>query len=89
MPSHPRGVIRFLGTQPVNVGRYPLVTTAEKVFWQQGHPLPKYHGTYDVKIVLKLIENLGENKTLSLKQGSCRCSLPCQDTVWFTGPIKT
>ena len=41
----------------VNIGRHPVVTTTIKYFWQQ-----KYHGTYDVRIILRIIENLGENK---------------------------
>ena len=35
-----------------NVDTQPLLTTAIKAFWQQRPLLPKYHGTYDVKIVL-------------------------------------
>ena len=42
----------------VNVGRHPLVSTAKKAFWQLRLPLPKYHGTYHMKIVLRFIENL-------------------------------
>ena len=46
------------------IGQHPLVTTAKKAFWQLRPPIPRYHGTYNVTIVLRLIESLGENKTL-------------------------
>ena len=45
-----------------------LVARGKKAFGQLMPPLPKYQGTYDVKIVLRLIENLGENKILTMKQ---------------------
>ena len=60
----------------VNVGRYPLVTTAKKkVFWQQRHPLPKYYGTYHMTIILKFKEYLGKNETLSLRKLSFKTLL--------------
>ena len=43
----------------LNVGHHPLVSTAKKAFWQLKPPIPKYHGTYDINIVLRYIENLG------------------------------
>ena len=43
-----------------------LVAAAKKAFWQQRPPFQRYHSTYDVRIIL--IENLGKNETLSLKQ---------------------
>ena len=49
-------------------GQHLLVTTTKKAFWQQRPPIPRYHGTYDVTIVLRFIESLGENETLTLKQ---------------------
>ena len=52
----------------VNIGRHPLVTTAKKALWQQRPPLPKYHSTYDVEIITRLIENLGEKEALSLRK---------------------
>ena len=52
------------------VGKHTLVATAQKAFWQLKPPLPKYHCTCDVKLILRFIENLGENKTLTLKQMS-------------------
>ena len=50
------------------IGQHPLVTTANKVFWQQRPPIPRYHGTYDVSTLLRFIESFGENETLTLKQ---------------------
>ena len=52
----------------LNVGHHPLVSTAKKAFWQLKPPIPRYHGTYDVNIVLRYIENLGQNETLTMKQ---------------------
>ena len=42
------------------IGQHPLVTTAKKAFRQQRPPIPRYHGTYDVAIVLRFIEFGGE-----------------------------
>ena len=39
-----------------------LVTTAKEAFWQKRPPLPKYCGTYNIRIVLRFIEKLGEKK---------------------------
>ena len=50
------------------IGQHPLFTTSKKAFWQLKPLLPRSHGTYDINVVLTFIENLGENKTLSLKQ---------------------
>ena len=50
------------------IGQHPLVDTAKRAFWQLRPPIPRYHGTYDVTIILRFIESLGENKTLTLKQ---------------------
>ena len=52
----------------INMGRHPKDAAAKKAFWQQRPLLPRYHGTYDIRIILRFIENLGENKSLSLKQ---------------------
>ena len=53
------------GTQ---IGQHSLVSMAKKAFWQQRPPIPRYHGTYNVTIILRFIESLGENETLTLKQ---------------------
>ena len=50
------------------LGNHPLVSTAKKAFEQLKPPIPRYHGTYDVTIVLRFIENLGQNETLTFKQ---------------------
>ena len=50
------------------IGQHSLVTMAKKAFWQQRPPIPRYHGTYDVSIILRFIESLGENETLTHKQ---------------------
>ena len=49
------------------MGRHPLVCRARTAFWQTNPPLPKYRGTWDAKIVLRFLEDLGENDSLSLK----------------------
>ena len=52
----------------LSIGKHPLVTTAKKAFWQLRPPIPRYRGTYDVTIVLRYIESLGQNADLTLKQ---------------------
>ena len=52
----------------ITIGQHPLVTTAMKAFWQLKPLIPRYHGTYDINIVLRFIENMGQNETLTLKQ---------------------
>ena len=47
------------------IGKHPLVTTAKKAFWQLKPLIPRYHGTYNINIVLRFIENLGQNETLT------------------------
>ena len=50
------------------VGQHPLVIIAKKAFGQLKLPIPRYHGTYNISIILRFIESLGKNKTLTLKQ---------------------
>ena len=50
------------------IGQHPLVTTDKKAFWQLKPLIPRYYGTYDINVVLRFIENLGQNETLTLKQ---------------------
>ena len=52
----------------LSIGKHPLVSTAKKAFWQLRPPIPHYHGTYDVTIVLRYIESLGQNENLTIKQ---------------------
>ena len=52
----------------LTTGKHPLVSTAKKAFWQLKPPIPKYPGTYDVNIVLRYIEKMGQNETLTMKQ---------------------
>ena len=56
------------GDSGITMGRHPLVSRARTAFWQINPPLPRYRGTWDVKIVLRFLEDLGENDSLSLKQ---------------------
>ncbi len=35
------------------VGQHSLVTMAKKAFWQQRPPIPKYHATYKVSVILR------------------------------------
>ena len=48
--------------------QHPLVKTAKKAFRQLRHPIPIYHGTYNINVVLRFIENLEQNENLTLKQ---------------------
>ena len=50
------------------IGQHPLVTSSKKDFWQQRPPIPQYHGTYNVTMVLRFLQSLGENETLTIKQ---------------------
>ena len=50
------------------VGQHSLVAMAKKAFWQQRPPIPRYHATYNIFIVLRYIESLGENEMLTHKQ---------------------
>ena len=50
------------------IGQHSLVSMAKKAFWQQTPPIPRYCATYDVSVMLRHIENLGQNETLTLKQ---------------------
>ncbi len=49
------------------VGQHSLVAMDKKAFWQQRPPIPKYHATYDVSVILRYIESLGGNETLTHK----------------------
>ena len=49
------------------IGQHSLVSMAKKAFWQQRPPIPRYHATYDVSVILRHIENLGQNESLTLK----------------------
>ena len=42
----------------LNLRRHPLVSSAKKSFLQLRPRLSKYHGTYEMKIVVRLIEKL-------------------------------
>ena len=52
------------------ISKYHIIGDSgpRKYFWQSKPPLPKYCGTWDMKIVLRFLEDLGENDSLSLKQ---------------------
>ena len=52
----------------IPIGQHSLVIMAKKAFWQQKPPIPRYHATYNTSVVLRCIESLGENETLSNKQ---------------------
>ena len=56
------------GDSGASMGHHSLVQRARTAFWQTNPPLPRYRGTWDVKIVLRFLEDLGENDSLSLKQ---------------------
>ena len=60
------------GDSGLTMGRHPLVCRARKAFWQNNPPLPRYRGTWDAKIVLRFLEDLGENDSLSLKMLSAK-----------------
>ena len=50
------------------IGQHHLVKTAKKAFRQLKPQIPRYHGTYDINVVLRFIENLEQNENLTLKQ---------------------
>ena len=50
------------------IGQHLLVTTAMRACWQLKPSIPRYHGTYNIDIVLRFIENMGQNEALTLKQ---------------------
>ena len=50
------------------IGQHPLVKTAMKAFWQSKPLVPRHHGTNNINIILRFIENMGHNETLTLKQ---------------------
>ena len=52
----------------IPIGQHSLGFMAKKVFWQQRPPIPRYRATYDVSVVLRHIENLGQNESLTLKK---------------------
>ena len=56
------------GDSSLTMGRHPLVSRARTAYWQNNPPLLRYKGTWDMKIVLRFLEDLGENDSLSLKQ---------------------
>ena len=56
----------------VTIGNHSLVARAKKAFWQFKTALPKYHAKFNFKAVLKLIGNLGDNKTLTMRQLSLK-----------------
>lgn len=60
-------ISKYLITYINTVSRHLLVSKAKLSFWQSRPPLPQYNGTYNVKIVIRFIESLGENKTRTLK----------------------
>ena len=52
----------------IPMGQHSVVSMAKKSFWQQRPPIPRYRATYDVSIILRHIENLGQNESLTLKK---------------------
>ena len=50
------------------IGQHSLVSMANKAIWQQRPPIPRYRATYEISVVLRHIDNLGQNKSLTLKQ---------------------
>ena len=58
----------------IPIGQHSLVSMAKKAFWQKRPPMPRYPATYDVTVVLRHIENLGENEMLTLKKLSEKTS---------------
>ena len=78
------------------IGQHPLVITAKKAFWQLKPLIPRYHGTYNISIVLRFIESLGQNETLTLKQLSEKTAFLVAfligyylSTVWLSHETKS
>ena len=51
----------------IPIGQHSLGFMAKNVFWQQRLPFPTYRATYDFSVILRHIQNLGQNESLSLK----------------------
>ena len=51
-----------------DVGKHPLVVRMLKGIYHDRPPLPRYTCTWNVQTVLKYLDSLGDNDTLSLKQ---------------------
>ena len=39
----------------IPIGQHSLVSMAKKAFWQQRPPIPRYHATYNISVVLRHI----------------------------------
>ena len=60
------------GNTDLTVGKYLLVISSMKAFLQLKPPLLKYLATFNARIILRFIENQGENKTLTPRHLSLR-----------------
>jgi len=59
----------------IPMGQHPLVSRLLKGIYNSRPPQPRYTTTWDVDIVVKFLQTLGENKTLPLKLLSQKLAL--------------
>ena len=59
----------------IPMGQHPLVTRLLKGVYNSRPPQPRYLATWDVDVVIRYFQSLGENETLTLKQLSQKLSL--------------
>ena len=50
------------------IGQHPLVTRLLKGVYNMRPPKPRYSATWDVDVVIRHLQSLGENEALALKQ---------------------
>lgn len=54
------------------VGQQPMIVTHMRAIFNMRTPKPRYQESWDVDILLKFIEKMGDNKNISLKMLSCK-----------------
>lgn len=54
------------------VGQHPMIVTHMRAIFNMRTPKPRYQESWDVDILLKFIEKMGDNKNISLKMLSCK-----------------
>lgn len=54
------------------VGQHPMIVTHMRAIFNMRTPKPRYQESWDVDILLKFIEKMGDNNNISLKMLSCK-----------------
>ena len=68
------------------IRRHPLVSRLLKGVYKSRPPQPRYSATWDVNVVIRYLQSMGENEVLSLKQRSQKLALlmafgGCQQSI--------